>query len=124
LQAAGAVALALPESYYQGLAEGYQRRRDRVLKALREAGFRAFTPRGAYYIMCDVSSFGFESDLAFVKYLVEEGGIAAVPGSSFYKSTGGNQQVRFVFAKRESTLDAVDLCFKKLSEKVTRGNNC
>lgn len=124
LQAAGAVALALPESYYQGLAEGYQRRRDRVLKALREAGFRAFTPRGAYYIMSDVSSFGFESDLAFVKYMVEEGGIAAVPGSSFYKSTGGNQQVRFVFAKRESTLDAVELCFKKLSEKVTRRNNC
>jgi aminotransferase len=124
LQAAGAVALALPESYYQGLAEGYQRRRDRVLKALREAGFRAFTPRGAYYIMSDVSSFGFESDLAFVKYMVEEGGIAAVPGSSFYKSSGGNQQVRFVFAKRESTLDAVELCFKKLSEKVTRRNNC
>jgi len=118
LQAAGAVALALPQSYYEGLAEGYRQRRDRVLKALRGAGFRAFTPRGAYYIMCDVSSFGFGNDLAFVKHLVEEVGIAAVPGSSFYKSAGGNQQVRFVFAKRESTLDAVELCFKKLSEKA------
>jgi aminotransferase len=126
LQAAGAVALSLPDSYYPALAEGYRVRRDRVLDSLRSAGLRPFTPRGAYYIMADISSFDFADDLAFVKYLVEEVGIAAVPGSSFYsKAGGGEQQVRFVFAKRDSTLDAVEQRLQKLSaikNKLSQGS--
>ena len=84
LQAAGAVALQLPESYYEELARDYAVRRERMLGILEGAGFRCFKPRGAYYIMTDISAFGFPDDVAFAKYLVKEIGVAAVPGSSFY----------------------------------------
>lgn len=106
LQEAGAAALALPPSYYQQLAEGYRARRERLLEPLREAGFKAFRPRGAYYIMTDVRDFGFADDLACVRHLVQKVGVAAVPGSSFYSDPrAGAQQVRFAFCKRDVTLD-------------------
>jgi len=106
LQEAGAVALSLPPSYYQELAAAYCARRDRLLPALRQAGFRAFVPRGAYYIMTDISGFGFPDDLRFTEHLVREIGVAPVPGSSFYNDPrDGAQQVRFAFCKRDATLD-------------------
>jgi aspartate/methionine/tyrosine aminotransferase len=106
LQEAGASALSLPESYYAKLAEGYRKRRDRLVPALEQAGFRCFLPRGAYYVMTDISGFGHADDLAFTKYLVSEIGVAAVPGSSFYRNPkDGSQQVRFAFCKRDETLD-------------------
>lgn len=106
LQEAGATALALPRSYYESLAEGYRSRRDRLIPALTDAGFRCFRPQGAYYVMTDISAFGFENDLEFMKYLVKEIGVAAVPGSSFYRDRrDGARQIRFAFCKKESTLD-------------------
>jgi len=117
LQAAGVMALALPAEYYESLAREYRLRRDRLLASLREAGLRAFTPRGAYYIMTDVAPFGFADDVAFVKFLVEEIGVAAVPGSSFYKSQAGKQQVRFAFCKRDATLDAAGERLQKLAAR-------
>ncbi len=115
LQEAGAVALGLPETYYQSLAAGYLARRDRLMPVLTDAGFRCFRPRGAYYVMTDISAFGFANDLEFSKYLVKEIGVAAVPGSSFYRDpTRGAQQVRFAFCKRDETLDAAAQRLKKL----------
>jgi aminotransferase len=106
LQEAGASALGLPDSYYANLAEGYRKRRDRLIPALEEAGFRCFRPRGAYYVMTDIGAFGYADDVAFTKYLVSEVGVAAVPGSSFYRDPNdGAQQVRFAFCKRDATLD-------------------
>jgi aminotransferase len=106
LQEAGATALSLPASYYQELAEGYRKRRDHLLPALTEAGFRCFLPRGAYYVMTDISRFAFDNDVEFTNYLVKEIGVAVVPGSSFYNDPrDGARQVRFAFCKREETLD-------------------
>jgi L-glutamine---4-(methylsulfanyl)-2-oxobutanoate aminotransferase len=106
LQEAGAVALGLPASYYLNLAEGYRKRRDRLIPALTEAGFRCFMPRGAYYVMTDISAYGFANDIEFTKYLVKEIGVAAVPGTSFYRDPkDGAQQVRFAFCKKDETLD-------------------
>jgi L-glutamine---4-(methylsulfanyl)-2-oxobutanoate aminotransferase len=106
LQQAGVAALSLPASYYQQLAEGYRKRRDRLVPALEVAGFRCFKPRGAYYVMTDISGFGFANDLEFSKHLVSKVGVAAVPGSSFYRDPrDGAQQVRFAFCKRDETLD-------------------
>jgi aspartate/methionine/tyrosine aminotransferase len=106
LQEAGALALSLPASYYTNLADGYRRRRDRLIPALEEAGFRCFRPRGAYYVMTDIGKFGFPDDVTFTKYLVSEVGVAAVPGSSFYRDPmDGAQQVRFAFCKKDATLD-------------------
>ncbi len=106
LQEAGAAALRLPEEYYCKLCADYAQRRDRMLAALEQAGFRCFKPRGAYYVMTDISGFGFPDDLEFTRYLVEEVGVAVVPGSSFYSDpAAGSQQVRFAFCKTDATLD-------------------
>jgi aminotransferase len=105
LQEAAVVALALPEEYYRQLAIDYRRRRDVLLPALERAGFACFEPNGAYYIMTDISGFGFSDDTAFARFLIEAIGVAAVPGSSFYhRPSDGSQKLRFTFCKREETL--------------------
>ena len=116
LQEAGAAALNLPAGYYAKLAEGYRVRRDHVIPALTAAGFKCFRPRGAYYVMTDISAFGFNDDVSFAKYLVQEIGVACVPGSSFYRDPrDGAQQVRFAFCKRPETLDEAGRRLRKLS---------
>lgn len=118
LQEAGAVALRLSDEYYRDICRNYAGRRDRFLRALEEAGFRCFKPRGAYYIMTDISGFGFPSDVEFTRYLVQEAGVAAVPGSSFYSQGGaGGQQVRFCYSKTEATLDEAARRLAKLKSQ-------
>ena len=107
LQESAAVALAMPAEYYATLAAGYRQRRDQLLPVLADAGFRAFPPRGAYYVMTDISGFGFADDVSFARWLVAEVGVAAVPGSSFYSDpSAGSQRLRFHFARRRETLEA------------------
>jgi aminotransferase len=118
LQEAGAAALGLPRAYYENLANGYKARRDRLMPALTEAGFRCFRPRGAYYVMTDISAFGFADDVEFTKYLVKEIGVAAVPGSSFYNDPrDGAKQVRFAFCKKDATLDEAARRLSKLRNR-------
>jgi aminotransferase len=118
LQEAAAVGLSLPQTYYVELARGYRRRRDRLHAALTAAGFKAYVPRGAYYMMTDISSFGYGDDVAFTRNLITEAGIAAVPGSSFYSQPGqGAQQVRFAFCKRDSTLDEAERRLARIRRK-------
>jgi aminotransferase len=115
LQEAGAIALQFPDSYYEKLAADYLVRRDKMLRILENAGFRCFRPRGAYYIMTDISTFGFSDDVTFARHLVKEIGIAAVPGSSFYRNPAdGSKQLRFTFCKSEKTLKAAAERFAKL----------
>jgi aminotransferase len=109
LQEAGIVALGLPEDYYTQLAAGYQRRRDLLLDILTRHRFVCYKPRGAYYVMTDIAGFGFSDDVAFARYLVTEIGVAAVPGSSFYRcAEAGRTKLRFCFCKRDETLAAAD----------------
>jgi aminotransferase len=106
LQVAGALAMAFPDAYYEHLESSYRERRDFIIPVLREAGLKPFLPRGAYYVMCDISDFGYSSDVEFARRLVEDVGIACVPGSSFYSvPERGAQQVRFAFPKRLETLE-------------------
>ena len=106
LQEAGAAALSLPAEYYAQLAERYRVRRDHLIPALTAAGFKCFRPQGAYYVMTDISAFGFADDVTFAKHLVEKIGVACVPGSSFYRHPqDGARQVRFAFCKTPETLD-------------------
>jgi aminotransferase len=117
LQEAGARALGFPPSYYERLAGNYRARRDRLVPALVEAGFHCYPPQGAYYVITDIRAFGFADDVAFTKYLVQEIGIAAVPGSSFYNHPqDGAQQVRFAFCKRAETLDQAAERLKRLRD--------
>ena len=120
LQEAGAAALKFPQSYYDTLAHEYAARRDRLLGILTSAGFRCFKPRGAYYIMTDISAFGFPDDVAFAKYLVSEIGVAAVPGSSFYQNPAdGRTHLRFTFCKTEKTFQAAAERLAKLKPTKT-----
>jgi aspartate/methionine/tyrosine aminotransferase len=115
LQEAGAVALALPDSYYTDLAAFYARRRTRLLGILQKAGFVAYPPEGAYYTMVEIDRLGWDDDLAFTRHLVAEIGVAVVPGSSFYADPAdGRRQVRFAFCKKEETLDEAERRLAKL----------
>jgi len=100
-----------------------------LLKILTDAGFTVFKPRGAYYIMTDISGFRFDgaghtstkstNDVAFARFLVEKVGVAVVPGSSFYGNPAdGASQVRFTFCKKESTLAAAEERLARLPEHL------
>jgi aminotransferase len=116
LQQAGVYALGQGDGYYGHLAEEYRGRRDFLVKALEEVGFQCFIPRGAYYVMTDISRFGFPSDEAFVQHLIAKVGIAAVPGSSFYSQKSGDlQQVRFCFCKKYETLESASRRLRKVN---------
>jgi aminotransferase len=107
LQQAGVLALSLGDDYYQRLAADYVVRRDHMVGTLEAVGFHCFVPRGAYYVMTDITRFGYRDDLSFVRNLIEEIGVAAVPGSSFYAQAGeGARKVRFCFCKKYETLEA------------------
>jgi aspartate/methionine/tyrosine aminotransferase len=124
LQQAGALALKLPQSYYNTLAATYAKKRERLLTILENAGFIAYKPCGAYYIMTDTSRLKLplqyrsateSADVSFARYLVEQIGVACVPGSSFYNdSADGSSQVRFTFCKKEETLGAAEARFANL----------
>ena len=115
LQRAGAYALRMPPEYYEALQSEYLRRRDLLLPALEEVGFRVFRPDGAYYVMTDISAFGFRDDVEFTRHLIQEVGVACVPGSSFYSRPElGARQVRFCFCKKDETLEAAADRLRKL----------
>ena len=124
LQQAGSIALHFQQSYYDKLAATYAAKRERILKILTASGFTVFKPRGAYYVMTDISRFADPDpmqfpaetkDVRFAKYLVEKIGVAVVPGSSFYNDArDGASQVRFTFCKKEETLAAAEQRLSKL----------
>ena len=115
LQQAGVLALSAPDSYYTDLSAHYKQRRDTILEILGARGFRCIKPSGAYYVMADISAFGFASDIAFVRHLIENIGVAAVPGSSFFENpANGSQLIRFCFCKKEETLEAARERLSKL----------
>ena len=123
LQQAAVFALDLPPAYFQDLAQHYQARRDRVVAMLERAGLRCSVPRGAYYVMTDITGLGWHDDVAFVRHLVEEIGVAAVPGSSFYRApgthaiAGGRGRVRFCFCKQDETLAEAERRLEKLKPR-------
>jgi aspartate/methionine/tyrosine aminotransferase len=107
LQAAAVVALNFPDSYYDDLVAGYRERRDALLPSLRAAGFRVHEPAGAYYVMTDIRDLTDEDDVAFAMRLIDDPGVAAVPGSSFFSRPElGRTKLRFAFPKRLETLTA------------------
>lgn len=121
MQAGGVAALRLPDSYYEQMQADYLNRREFFMDVLREAGFRFHPPEGSYYIMADISEFGFEDDRSFGKFLTEKIGVAVVPGSSFYQDPkNGARQVRFCFCKVRPTLEAAAERLMKLRTMSAR----
>jgi aminotransferase len=119
LQEAGAVALGMPDQYYRDLAAKYKRLRDMLLEILERHHFVCYKPYGAYYIMTDISVFGFNDDVEFTRYLIKDVGVAGVPGSSFYKNTrNGKTKLRFCYCKRDETIVEAD---RRLAKLVAAG---
>ena len=119
LQEAGVTALRLPREYYDNLSVMYQRKRDTLLGILQDAGFRCLVPSGAYYIICDITPFGFDDDYQFTMHLIKEVGVAPVPGSSFFHDPAlGRHYVRLAFPKREETFDEVRSRLRRLRPRA------
>ncbi len=108
LQVAAAHLLDHPDGLFENLYKEYLDRRELFYPVLVDAGFKPIAkPAGAYYVMCDISGFGFRTDTEFARWLVEKGGVATVPGSSFYNDPRrGHDKVRFAFCKKLDTLRA------------------
>jgi aminotransferase len=120
LQEAGALALSLPERYYREMSDEYQRLRDWLIGILARKGFTCYPPSGAYYVMADISAFGYPDDVSFAKYLVQEIGVATIPGSSFYLDPrDGASMIRFCFSKRDETIREAERRLERLPAAVS-----
>jgi aminotransferase len=118
LQEAMAEVIGLPDSYYEWLQTFYASRRSRMLGILERHGFGFTVPEGAYYVMADFRHLGRgDDDVAFAYWLIDEIGVATVPGSSFYASDPrlGRGLIRFAFPKKDDTFDAVERGFERLA---------
>lgn len=104
LQEAAVTGLNFGDDYYKDLQEKYTHKRNLFLKGLDDIGLRHTNPQGAYYILIDISEFGYESDMEFAEDLARKVGVGAVPGSSFFKEAE-NRYVRLHFAKKDETLN-------------------
>ena len=103
LQEAAVAGLELPMSYYQEMAAGYARKRTLFSGLLAKTGLKFTEPQGAYYSLLDISPLGFKTDTEAAEWMVKEGGLAGVPGSSFFREPE-HRYIRFHFAKKEETL--------------------
>jgi aminotransferase len=115
LQHAVVTALNFPPEYYDGLAAEYAASRDVLLGYLDQTGLPYTRPEGAYFVMIDISRFGYASDVEFSHWMTREIGVAPVPGSSFF-ANGENRYVRLNFAKKPATLHAAGERLLKLKE--------
>ena len=119
LQEAAVAGLELPDSYYAELLAIYTEKRDLFLKYLDAAGLTYTKPQGAYYVMVDISEFSSGDDVEFCEWLAREVGVAAVPGSSFFREPI-KHLIRFHFAKKPETLHAAGERLLTLREKARR----
>ena len=119
LQAAGAVGLAFDADYFNRLAQEYRERRTILSAALREAGFIFTEPAGAYYILADFSELSGDDDTTFATWLAREGGVATVPGTSFFSHKElGRKLIRFAFCKKRETLERAAERLASINERV------
>ncbi|MEI8256670.1 MAG: aminotransferase class I/II-fold pyridoxal phosphate-dependent enzyme, partial [Deltaproteobacteria bacterium] len=105
LQHAMVAALAMPEAYYAQMAGDYARKREILCGALADAGLTPHVPQGAYYVLADMRKIGAPDAKTAAMTLLERTGIAAIPGTSFYRDPVGETLARFCFAKEVDVLD-------------------
>ena len=119
LMEAAVVGLELPQGYYDNLRELYTHKRNLFCEGLRERGFEFVEPEGAYYVMCDISSCGYDNDEEFAVDFCKKVGVGAVPGSCFFHAPE-NRFVRFHFAKSDEVLNAALSRLDGWHEKMAR----
>jgi len=119
LQEAAIVGLKFGDDYYAELLKRYTEKRELFLKGLSQIGIPYTEPEGAYYVLLDISEFGYESDLAFCEKLAQDVGVGAVPGSSFFK-TDVQHLIRLHFAKKNETLNEALNRLEHIKKKMKR----
>lgn len=117
LQEAVIPGLKFGQDYYDDLLQKYTHKRDLFCKGLDDLGLVHNIPQGAYYVMLDISAFGYDSDLQFCEDLAAKVGVGAVPGSSFFREPV-NHLIRFHFAKKDDTLNEALNRLETLREKI------
>ena len=117
LQEAAVVGLKFGDGYYKDLQKKYTQKRDLFLKGLDDIGITHTVPQGAYYVLLDISEFGFDSDLEFCETLARDVGVGAVPGSSFFREPVNNL-IRLHFAKKEDTLNEALNRLESIRKKI------
>ena len=117
LQEAAVIGLEFSNAYYDELQKLYTHKKDLFINGLKELNIPHTEPQGAYYVMVDISEFGYDSDLDFCVDLIKNVGVAAVPGSSFFKEEE-NRYIRFHFAKKDETLLAALNRLKDMRAKM------
>lgn len=105
----------LPDSFYADLAKDHQQKRDRFCRALDKAGLPPCVPRGAYYVLADVSRLPGKTGRERAMYLLEKTGVAGVPGEAFFEGPEGNRFMRFCMAKTDEDLEQASLRIEKLA---------
>ncbi|MBY0402896.1 MAG: aminotransferase class I/II-fold pyridoxal phosphate-dependent enzyme, partial [Cyanobacteria bacterium] len=119
LQRAGVLAMNLPQTYYDDLSASYAEKRQKMLSILDASGVKYYTPKGAYYVFCNISDFGFKTDIEFTHFMLKDIGVAVVPGSSFFSRPElGHRYVRFCFSKKPETLNAAQERLVKLKDTL------
>lgn len=122
LMEAAVTGLNFGDEYYQDLQAHYTHMKNLFAGGLQQLGFRITEPQGAYYVLLDVSEFGVQDDYAFAAWMAEKVGVAAVPGSSFFREPV-HHLVRFHFAKEDATLNEALNRLESLSRQVKSGNH-
>ena len=117
LQEAAVTGLKFGDDYYKWLQDKYTHKRDLFLTGLDDIGIAHTVPQGAYYILLDISEFGFDSDLEFCEVLAKDVGVGAVPGSSFFRENVNNL-VRLHFAKKDDTLNEALNRLESIRKKI------
>ncbi len=117
LQEAAVTGLRFGDDYYKWLQDKYTEKRNLFLKGLDDLGIAHTVPQGAYYILLDISKFGFASDLEFCEVLARDVGVGAVPGSSFFREPV-NHLIRMHFAKKNETLNEALNRLEGLNRKI------
>ena len=113
LQHGVARGFSIDKSYFKNLQDEFEKRRDRFCETLLRVGMKPIVPQGAYYALADISSFGFDSSKAAAMAILEQVGVAAVPGKAFFSGTTGEKYLRFCFAVKEEKLEEA---MKRLSD--------
>ena len=119
LQEAAVTGLKFGEDYYKWLTDKYTSKRDLFLKGLDDIGIAHTVPQGAYYVLLDISEFGFDSDLEFCEVLARDVGVGAVPGSSFFREPVNNL-IRLHFAKKDETLNEALNRLESIKTKIIK----
>ncbi len=118
LQHGAIAALRAPGAYYSEFVDNYRRKRDMLVDGLRGVGFTVYPPDGTYFVLVDHTPFGFETDVAFCRHLIEHVGVAAIPCSAFFHDpSDGRRLVRFAFCKTEESMREA---LRRMQDKLNR----